>query len=200
MATAETDFYELLEVQRTADDKTIKSSYRRIAMLCHPDKNPGCKESEAKFKAVSTAYSCLSDPQKRAAYDRFGHAAFENGGAGGFGGGAGGEGFSDLGDIFETIFGGAVGGGRQQGARRGENEVAALGLAAPFGFGATAGFAAAFGLTATFGFAAAFFGAAFLPLPAFSATSASASSSVTSSGVNSLGSVALTLPHLMYGP
>ncbi len=114
MATAETDFYELLEVERTADDKTIKSSYRRIAMQCHPDKNPGCKESEARFKAVSAAYSCLSDPQKRAAYDRFGHAAFENGAPGG-----GGEGFSDLGDIFETIFGGAFGGGRQQGARRG---------------------------------------------------------------------------------
>ena len=115
VASTETDFYELLEVERTADDKTIKSSYRRIAMQCHPDKNPGCKESEAKFKAVSTAYSCLSDPQKRAAYDRFGHAAFENGGPGG----GGGEGFSDLGDIFETIFGGAFGGGRQQGPRRG---------------------------------------------------------------------------------
>ncbi len=115
MATAEIDFYELLEVERTADDKTIKSSYRRIAMQCHPDKNPGCKESEARFKAVSAAYSCLSDPQKRAAYDRFGHAAFQNGGPGG----GGGEGFSDLGDIFETIFGGAFGGGRQQGPRRG---------------------------------------------------------------------------------
>lgn len=115
VASTETDFYELLEVERTADDKTIKSSYRRIAMQCHPDKNPGCKESEAKFKAVSTAYSCLSDPQKRAAYDRFGHAAFENGGPGG----GSGEGFSDLGDIFETIFGGAFGGGRQQGPRRG---------------------------------------------------------------------------------
>ena len=115
VASTETDFYELLEVERTADDKTIKSSYRRIAMQCHPDKNPGCTESEAKFKAVSAAYSCLSDPQKRAAYDRFGHAAFENGGPGG----GGGEGFSDLGDIFETIFGGAFGGGRQQGPRRG---------------------------------------------------------------------------------
>ena len=115
VASTNIDFYELLEVERTADDKTIKSSYRRIAMQCHPDKNPGCKDSEAKFKAVSAAYSCLSDPQKRAAYDRFGHAAFENGGPGG----GGGEGFSDLGDIFETIFGGAFGGGRQQGPRRG---------------------------------------------------------------------------------
>ena len=110
-----TDFYELLEVERSADDKTIKSSYRRIAMQCHPDKNPGCADSEARFKAVSAAYSCLSDPQKRAAYDRYGHAAFENGG-----GGAGqGADFGDLGDIFETIFGGAFGGGRQQGPRRG---------------------------------------------------------------------------------
>ena len=117
MASVETDFYELLEVERTADDKTIKSSYRRLAMQCHPDKNPGCGDSEARFKAISAAYACLSDPQKRAAYDRFGHAAFQNGGpGGGFGGG---EGFGDLGDIFETIFGGAFGSGRHQGPRRG---------------------------------------------------------------------------------
>ena len=114
MATAETDFYELLEVERTADERAIKSAYRRLAMQCHPDKNPGCKDSEAKFKAISTAYACLSDPQKRAAYDRFGHAAFENGGMGG-----GQAGFGDIGDIFETIFGGAFGGGRSQGPRRG---------------------------------------------------------------------------------
>ena len=111
------DYYELLEVERTSDDGTIKSSYRRLAMRFHPDKNPGNAEAEAKFKAISAAYSCLSDPQKRAAYDRFGHAAFENGGMGG-GGGQGAGGFSDLGDIFESIFGGAFGGGQQQ-ARRG---------------------------------------------------------------------------------
>src|SRR3954466_8226758 len=98
---AEVDYYELLEVERTADDKTIKSSYRRIAMQCHPDKNPGCSDSEAKFKAVSVAYDVLKDPQKRAAYDRYGHAAFQNGG-GGPGQGQGFEGFSD---IFENIFG-----------------------------------------------------------------------------------------------
>ena len=115
--SVETDFYELLEIERTADDATIKSSYRRLAMRFHPDKNPGCADSEAKFKAISSAYACLSDPQKRAAYDRFGHAAFENGGMGGNGGGAGG--FSDLGDIFETIFGSAFGGGGRQQARRG---------------------------------------------------------------------------------
>jgi molecular chaperone DnaJ len=117
----EIDFYELLEVERTADAGTIKSAYRRLAMKYHPDKTGGCTDSEAKFKAVSEAYECLKDPQKRAAYDRFGHAAFKNGGGhGGFGGGAGG--FSDLGDIFETIFGQAGfggGGGRQQATRRG---------------------------------------------------------------------------------
>ena len=112
------DYYELLEVERTADDATIKASYRRLAMQHHPDRNPGCTESEAKFKAISQAYDCLKDPQKRAAYDQFGHAAFENGGMGqgGFGGGAG---FSDLGDIFESFFGGAFGGGGRQQARRG---------------------------------------------------------------------------------
>lgn len=111
----EADFYELLEVERTADEKAIKSAYRRIAMQCHPDRNPGCADSEAKFKQVSAAYACLSDPQKRAAYDRYGHAAFEQNGAGGGGNGAG---FSDFSDIFESIFGSAFGGGRQQ-ARRG---------------------------------------------------------------------------------
>lgn len=118
MAT-EADYYELLEIERTADDKTIKSSFRRLAMRFHPDKNPGCAESEAKFKQINEAYACLSDPQKRAAYDQYGHAAFQQGGPGGGGGFGGGADFGDLGDIFETIFGGgAFGGGRQQ-ARRG---------------------------------------------------------------------------------
>ena len=81
--STKTDFYELLEIERTADDKTIKSSYRRLAMQFHPDRNPGCDVSEGKFKAISEAYECLKDPQKRAAYDRFGHAAFEQGAAGG---------------------------------------------------------------------------------------------------------------------
>ena len=116
--SAEIDFYELLEVERTADDKTLKSAYRKLAMKFHPDKNPGCAESEARFKQINEAYACLSDPQKRAAYDRYGHAAFQQGGAGG-GGFGGGEGFSDIGDIFETIFGNAFGGGGRQQARRG---------------------------------------------------------------------------------
>src|ERR1700741_668268 len=116
MAGVEADFYELLEVERTADDSTIKSSYRKLAMKYHPDKNPGCGDSEARFKAISQAYDCLKDPQKRAAYDRFGHEAFQNGG----GGNAGGQGFGgDFGDIFESIFGSAFGGGGRQQARRG---------------------------------------------------------------------------------
>jgi len=100
----DTDYYELLEVERTADEKTLKSSYRRIAMECHPDRNPGCEKSEARFKAVSEAYDVLKDPPKRAAYDRFGKAAFQNGGpgAGGFQAGAG---FDGVSEIFESILG-----------------------------------------------------------------------------------------------
>jgi molecular chaperone DnaJ len=112
------DFYELLEVERTADEKTLKSAYRRLAMECHPDRNPGCDKSEAKFKAISEAYDVLKDPQKRAAYDRFGKAAFENGGMGGGGRGQA-QGFGDFADIFESFFGDAFGGGRQRGPARG---------------------------------------------------------------------------------
>src|SRR5829696_7113779 len=114
----DTDYYQLLQVERTADDRAIKSAYRRLAMECHPDRNGGCPDSEAKFKAISEAYDCLKDPQKRAAYDRFGHAAFQNG-AGQAGGGGGFEGFSD---IFENIFGefmGGRGGGGRSSVRRG---------------------------------------------------------------------------------
>ena len=109
----DTDYYELLQIDRGADEKTIKSSYRRLAMECHPDRNPGCKDSEARFKAISEAYDCLKDPQKRAAYDRFGHAAFRNGGPGG--GGA--QDFGSFSDIFENIFGEFMNG--QQDGRRG---------------------------------------------------------------------------------
>ena len=114
--STEIDYYELLECERTADDATIKTSYRKLAMKYHPDKNSGCKDSEAKFKAVSQAYDVLKDPQKRAAYDRFGHAAFQNGG-----GGSGAQDFGAFSDIFENIFGefmGGRGGGRPQ-QRRG---------------------------------------------------------------------------------
>jgi molecular chaperone DnaJ len=115
MSATEIDFYELLGVSRDADGATLKSAYRKLAMQYHPDRNPGCQDSENRFKAISAAYECLKDPQKRAAYDRYGHAAFQNGGPGGFHGGGD---FADIGDIFETIFGSAFGGGRQQ-PRRG---------------------------------------------------------------------------------
>ena len=77
-----TDYYELLGVARGADEATIKAAYRKLAMECHPDRHGGCTDKEAQFKAISEAYDVLKDPQKRAAYDRFGHAAFQNGGGG----------------------------------------------------------------------------------------------------------------------
>ena len=110
---ADTDYYDLLEVERTADDGAIKTSYRKLAMKFHPDKNPGCHESEAKFKAISEAYDCLKDPQKRAAYDRYGKAAFQNGGGGSA------QGFEGFSDIFDNIFGEFTGRGRQRGPARG---------------------------------------------------------------------------------
>ncbi|MES3151000.1 molecular chaperone DnaJ [Sphingomonas faeni] len=113
--STQTDYYELLECERTADAGTIKSSYRKLAMKYHPDKNAGCKDSEAQFKAVSEAYECLKDPQKRAAYDRFGHAAFQNGGSGGHGGGA--QDFGGFSDIFESVFGEFMGGAQRGGGR-----------------------------------------------------------------------------------
>ena len=109
----ETDYYELLQVERTADERTLKSAYRKLAMECHPDRNGGCPDAEARFKAISEAYECLKDPQKRAAYDRFGHAAFRNGG---FGGNGGAQDFGSFSDIFENIFGEFMNGG--QGDRR----------------------------------------------------------------------------------
>lgn len=119
--TTHVDYYEILGCSRDADAGTIKSSYRKLAMKYHPDKNGGCKDHEAKFKAVSEAYECLKDPQKRAAYDRYGHAAFQNGGGGGHDGAAD---FGAFSDIFENIFGEFMGGAAQQrggrpGARRG---------------------------------------------------------------------------------
>ena len=100
----EQDFYQTLGIQRGADDAAIKAAYRRLAKECHPDRHGGCPEQEAKFKSISQAYDVLKDPQKRAAYDRFGHAAFANGGGGGHDpfGAAGFNGFSD---IFSSIFG-----------------------------------------------------------------------------------------------
>ncbi len=110
MSATEIDFYSLLEVSRDADGDTLKRAYRKLAMKYHPDRNPGDAEAEARFKAVGAAYECLKDPQKRAAYDRYGHDAFVNGMGGGGRGGPQAD-FGDIGDIFETIFGSAFGGG-----------------------------------------------------------------------------------------
>ncbi len=118
MAT-EIDYYELLEVERGADDAALKSAYRRLAMKWHPDKNPGDAGAEQKFKAINEAYDVLKDPQKRAAYDRFGHAAFQQGGGGG-----GPQDFGGFADIFESVFGEFMGGGgrgRRGGPTRGSD-------------------------------------------------------------------------------
>ncbi len=120
MAEQKRDYYEVLGVERSADDAAIKKAYRALAKKYHPDMNPGDAEAEKKFKEASEAYAILSDPEKRRQYDQFGHAAFDGGA-----GGAGGFDFSnmDMGDIFGDIFGGDIfgdlfGGGR----RRSSNE------------------------------------------------------------------------------
>lgn len=120
------DFYNILGVGRDADEGALKSAYRKLAMQYHPDRNPGDKTAESKFKEINEAYDTLKDPQKRAAYDRMGHDAFKNGGsqgfgAGGFGAGFGNQGFSFDGnfeDLFEDLMGGMFGGMGGQANRR----------------------------------------------------------------------------------
>ncbi|MBT4701617.1 MAG: DnaJ domain-containing protein, partial [Rhodospirillaceae bacterium] len=113
---AKEDYYEALGVPKDVDAAALKKAYRKLAMECHPDRNPDDKDAEKRFKEVSEAYSILSDDEKRAAYDRYGHAAFEQGGPGG---GAGFEhGFgSGFADIFDEMFGDFMGGG---GGRQGQ--------------------------------------------------------------------------------
>ena len=129
MATAnvtKVDYYEVLTVSRDASDSELKTAYRRLAMQYHPDRNPNDPSAEGKFKECSEAYSVLSDPDKRAAYDRYGHAAFQNGGGGNPFTGGGFSGNVDLGDIFGDLFGemfnmGGTGGRRASRVQRGRD-------------------------------------------------------------------------------
>jgi molecular chaperone DnaJ len=112
---AKRDYYEVLGVSKSASDAELKSAFRKKAMECHPDRHPGDAAAEARFKELNEAYQVLSDAQKRPAYDRMGHAAFEQGGGpGGFGGG---QGFGSMSDIFEDLFGDVFGGGRRSGGQ-----------------------------------------------------------------------------------
>ena len=127
MADSKRDYYEVLGVDKNADESTLKKAYRQLAKKYHPDMHPGDKEAEAKFKEASEAYAVLSDPDKRRQYDQFGHAAFE-GGAGGAGGfDFSGMDFSDIfGDIFGDFFGGGTSRRSSNGPMRGANLRAAV--------------------------------------------------------------------------
>ena len=113
-------YYDVLEVERTATDSDLKAAFRKSAMKWHPDRNPGDKECEHRFKEINEAYEILKDPNKRAAYDRYGHAAFEQGGGGGASAGFGADFASTFSDIFDDLFG--MGGGRRRGGGRSARE------------------------------------------------------------------------------
>src|SRR5271156_2540932 len=110
-------YYETLSVERTATEIDIKTAFRKQAMQCHPDRNPGDTDAEHRFKEVNEAYEVLKDPDKRAAYDRFGHAAFEHGMGNGAAAGFGAEFATTFSDIFDDLFG--MGGRRGRGSGRG---------------------------------------------------------------------------------
>ena len=120
MAENKRDYYEVLGLSKGASEDEIKKAYRTLAKKYHPDLNPGDKDAEAKFKEVNEAYAVLSDADKRAKYDQYGHAAFDP--TAGFGAGAdfGDFGF-DISDIFSSFFGGGASGGRRRGAVRGDD-------------------------------------------------------------------------------
>lgn len=114
---AKRDYYEVLGVEKNASEADIKKAYRKLARQYHPDVNPGDKEAEAKFKEATEAYEVLSDPEKKARYDQFGHAGFDPNGFGGAG--FGGQDFGGFGDIFDMFFGGGFGGQTRKGPRKG---------------------------------------------------------------------------------
>ena len=115
------DYYEILGVQKNVSEDDLKKAFRRLAMKYHPDRNPDNAEAEAKFKEAKEAYEILSDSQKRAAYDQFGHAGVDASA----GGGRPGNGQGGFGDIFEDIFGDIFGGGGGRGGRGGGAQSAA---------------------------------------------------------------------------